>query len=116
MAPARKTAAAARIGTLARAVTITAPAGGTIAKAGRRRGSASRDDRAEQDAPRRRVLEDGADERTVLVEARRRANDRHDAVGVRELEEAVDRLIAHLGHDIAQLVLRGELVGELLAP
>ena len=74
------------------------------------------DQRAEEDLARRRVLEEGADERAVLVEARRGADDRHDAVGVGELEEAVDRLIAQLGDDVAQLVLRREFVGELLAP
>ena len=50
---------------------------------------------------------------TVLVEARRRAHDRHDAVGLGELEEAVDRLIAQRGDHVAQLVLRHELVAEL---
>ena len=41
--------------------------------------------RAEQDPARGRVLEQGADERTVLVEPRRRADDRHDAVGMSQL-------------------------------
>ena len=59
------------------------------------------------------MLEQGADQRTVLVEARRRADDRHDAVGMGELEEAVDRLNRSATPQPPQRLLRLELVGEL---
>src|SRR3982074_2420339 len=62
------------------------------------------------------MFEQGADEWTVLVEARRGTHDRHDAVSMGELEETVDRLIAEPCHYVAKLLLGVELVLELSAP
>ena len=59
-------------------------------------------------------LKQRADEVAVLVEARGLADDRHDAVGVGELEEAVDRLVAQPRDHVAQRsLLRVELLAEL---
>src|SRR5258708_38918878 len=59
--------------------------------AGRRLESGtSTDERPEQDATGGRMLEERADEMAVLVELRRLADERHDAVGLRQIEQAVD--------------------------
>ena len=54
----------------------------------------SSEDRAEQDLPRRRMPEQRANQVAMVVELRGLADDRHDAVGAGQLEEAVDLAIA----------------------
>src|SRR4030081_2654024 len=52
----------------------------------------------------------------VLVELRGLANERHDAVGLRQVEEAVDLGVVERRDDAAKRVLRSELVGEEMPP
>ena len=52
----------------------------------------------------------------MVVELRRLPDDRHDAVGPRQLEEAVDLAIAQPRDQVAQRTLLGELLAELVAP
>ena len=49
--------------------------------------------RSKQHAPRGRMLQEGDDEFAVMIERRRPSHDGHDAVGAREIEEAIDVLI-----------------------
>src|SRR6185436_19796532 len=72
--------------------------------------------RSKQDLPRRRVPEQCADQVAVVVELRRFADDRHDAVGAGEVEQRVDFLVAQAGDEIAQRALLGKLLAEPVAP
>ena len=53
-----------------------------------RLGSSS--ERAEENAPSRRVIEQRADQMAVFVEAGGLADERHDSVSLREIEQGVD--------------------------
>ena len=62
------------------------------------------------------MAEQRANQMAMLVELRRLADDRHDAVGPGQLEEAVDLAVAEARDQIAQRALLHELFAELVAP
>src|SRR5436189_103671 len=76
----------------------------------------SGDDRAQQEAPGWRVSEQCRDEVAVVIDGRGRADERHDAVGARELEQRVDVIVAQAVRDAAQEQLPAQLGAKALAP
>src|ERR1041384_3998075 len=72
--------------------------------------------RSEEDFPRGRVPQQCADQMAVVVELRRSADDRHDAVGTGKVEERVDFLVAEACDEIAQRALLSEFLAEAIAP
>ena len=71
---------------------------------------------SEEHAPRWSMLEQRDDQVPVPVELRRSADDRHDAVGQREIEQRIDLRVGHPLREHAQRELRLELGSEPLPP
>src|SRR5580765_3974369 len=79
-----------------------------------RLGSSS--ERAEENAPSRRVIEQRADQMAVFVEAGGLADERHDSVSLREIEQGVDVGVRHFEDGLPKGLLRVEFAIEPLAP
>src|SRR5262245_1260468 len=62
------------------------------------------------------MLQQRHDQLTMAIERRRPADDRHDAVGSRQLEQAFDVLVRHSLGERAKRELRVELVFESSTP
>src|SRR5690242_9083102 len=71
---------------------------------------------AEEDATGGRVLQEGHDELAVAVERGRLPHQRQDAVGARELEEAVDVVVREAVRNAPQHQLPAKLAAEAAAP
>src|SRR5437879_4013289 len=76
----------------------------------------STDDGAKEDLSSGRMTEEGADEIAMPIEAGRRSDNRHDAVGTSQLEQLLDLGIGQPGDGASQLTLGLELVPEFGAP
>src|ERR1700676_713968 len=76
----------------------------------------SDDDGAQQEAPGWRVLEQGRDEFTVVIEGSGAADERHDAVRSSQLEQRVDVFVAETVRHTPEQQLPAQLGAEALAP
>ena len=70
----------------------------------------------EEEAPRGRVFEERQNQLAMAVESRRAADDRHDAVGLRQLEERVDLVVSETVGQQPQRELCLELRSEPFPP
>ena len=87
-----------------------------VGRFGRRGLRAPAEHATHQQATRRRVAEERVDKVAVAVEGGRAPDNRHDAVGARQLEQAVDFVVRQVVGDFAERGLRAQFVAELFAP
>src|SRR5262245_47271654 len=73
-------------------------------------------DRAQENAPRRRMIEQRANEMPMFVELRGLAYQRHDAVGLSEVEQGVYIAVRHRQRGLPERLLRVELAREPAPP